>query len=176
MVKALEGIKVLDLTRALAGPYCTMMLADMGAEVIKLEMPGKGDDSRSYGPPFVKGESAYFMSVNRNKKSLTLNMKSERSTEIIHRLIKQSDVLVENFRPGVMKRLGLGFQRVKEMNSQIIYCSISGFGQDGPYRMLPGYDQVAQGMGGIMSITGVRLHCLLIRRVLTLLLGKYHNQ
>ncbi|KKM04485.1 hypothetical protein LCGC14_1763750 [marine sediment metagenome] len=154
MVKALEGIKVLDLTRALAGPYCTMMLADMGAEVIKLEMPGKGDDSRSYGPPFVKGESAYFMSVNRNKKSLTLNMKSERSTEIIHRLIKQSDVLVENFRPGVMKRLGLGFQRVKEMNSQIIYCSISGFGQDGPYRMLPGYDQVAQGMGGIMSITG----------------------
>ncbi len=154
MVKALEGIKVLDLTRALAGPYCTMMLADMGAEVIKVEMPGKGDDSRSYGPPFVKGESAYFMSVNRNKKSLTLNMKSERSTEIIHRLIKQSDVLVENFRPGVMKRLGLGFQRVKEMNSQIIYCSISGFGQDGPYRMLPGYDQVAQGMGGIMSITG----------------------
>ncbi len=154
MVKALEGIKVLDLTRALAGPYCTMMLADMGAEVIKLEIPGKGDDSRSYGPPFVEGESAYFLSVNRNKKSLTLNMKSERSTEIIHRLIKQSDVLVENFRPGVMKRLGLGFQRVKEMNSQIIYCSISGFGQDGPYRMLPGYDQVAQGMGGIMSITG----------------------
>jgi len=154
MVKALEGIKVLDLSRALAGPYCTMMLADMGAEVIKLEMPGKGDDSRSYGPPFVEGESAYFMSVNRNKKSLTLNMKSERSTEIIHRLIKQSDVLVENFRPGVMKRLGLGFQRVKEMNSQIIYCSISGFGQDGPYRMLPGFDQVMQGMGGIMSITG----------------------
>ncbi|KKK49071.1 hypothetical protein LCGC14_3138770, partial [marine sediment metagenome] len=136
MVKALEGIKVLDLTRALVGPYCTMMLADMGAEVIKLEKPGKGDDSRSYGPPFVEGESAYFMSVNRNKKSLILNMKSERSTEIIHRLIKQSDVLVENFRPGVMKRLGLGFQRVKEMNSQIIYCSISGFGQDGPYRML----------------------------------------
>ena len=154
MVKALEGIKVLDLTRALAGPYSTMMLADMGAEVIKLEMPGKGDDSRSYGPPFLEGESAYFMSVNRNKKSLTLNMKSERATEIIHRLIKQSDVLVENFRPGVMKRLGLGFQRVKEMNPQIIYCSISGFGQDGPYRMLPGYDQVAQGMGGIMSITG----------------------
>ncbi len=154
MVKALEGIKVLDLSRALAGPYCTMMLADMGAEVIKLEMPGRGDDSRSYGPPFVEGESAYFMSVNRNKKSLTLNMKSERSTEIIHRLIKQSDVLVENFRPGAMERLGLGFQRVKEMNSQIIYCSISGFGQDGPYRMLSGYDQVLQGMGGIMSITG----------------------
>ena len=154
MVKALEGIKVLDFSRALAGPYCTMMLADMGAEVIKLEMPGKGDDSRSYGPPFVEGESAYFMSVNRNKKSLTLNMKSEGSTEIIHRLIKQADVLVENFRPGVMERLGWGFQRVKEMNSKIIYCSISGFGQDGPYRMLPGFDQVMQGMGGIMSITG----------------------
>ncbi len=154
MVKALEGIKVLDFSRALAGPYCTMMLADMGAEIIKVEMPGRGDDSRSYGPPFVEGESAYFMSVNRNKKSLTLNMKSEGSTEIIHRLIKQADVLVENFRPGVMERLGWGFQRVKEMNSKIIYCSISGFGQDGPYRMLPGFDQVMQGMGGIMSITG----------------------
>ena len=154
MARALEGIKVLDLSRALAGPYCTMMLADMGAEVIKLEMPGRGDDSRSWGPPFVKGESAYFMSVNRNKKSLTLNMKSERSTEIVHKLIKQSDVLVENFRPGAMERLDLGYQRVKEMNSRIIYASISGFGQDGPYRMLPGFDQVLQGMGGLMSITG----------------------
>ena len=154
MARALEGIKVLDLSRALAGPYCTMMLADMGAEVIKLEMPGRGDDSRSWGPPFVEGESAYFMSVNRNKKSLTLNMKSERSTEIVHKLIKQSDVLVENFRPGAMERLDLGYQRVKEMNSRIIYASISGFGQDGPYRMLPGFDQVLQGMGGLMSITG----------------------
>ena len=154
MASALEGIKVLDLSRALAGPYCTMMLADMGAEVIKLEMPGRGDDSRSWGPPFVEGESAYFMSINRNKKSITLNMKSEKSTGIIHRLIKQSDVLVENFRPGAMERLGLEYKQVKKMNSGIIYCSISGFGQDGPYRMLPGFDQVLQGMGGLMSITG----------------------
>lgn len=154
MAKALEGIKVLDLSRALAGPYCTMMLADMGAEVIKVEMPGRGDDSRSWGPPFLKGESAYFMSINRNKKSITLNMKSEKSMEIILKLIKRSDVLVENFRPGAMERLGLGYERVKEMNPRIIYASISGFGQDGPYRMLPGFDQVLQGMGGLMSITG----------------------
>jgi crotonobetainyl-CoA:carnitine CoA-transferase CaiB-like acyl-CoA transferase len=154
MAKALEGIKVLDMSRALAGPYCTMMLADMGAEVIKVEIPGRGDDSRSWGPPFVEGESAYFMSVNRNKKSIVLNMKSEKSSEIIHKLIKQSDVLVENFRPGAMERLGLDYERVKEMNPQLIYCSISGFGQDGPYRMLPGMDQVLQGMGGIMSMTG----------------------
>jgi crotonobetainyl-CoA:carnitine CoA-transferase CaiB-like acyl-CoA transferase len=154
MAKALEGIKVLDLSRALAGPYCTMMLADMGAEVIKVEMPGRGDDSRSWGPPFVEGESAYFISINRNKKSINLNMKSEKSMEIIHKLIKRSDVLVENFRPGAMERLGLGYERVKEMNPRIIYASISGFGQDGPYRMLPGFDQVLQGMGGLMSITG----------------------
>jgi formyl-CoA transferase/CoA:oxalate CoA-transferase len=154
MAKALEGIKVLDLSRALAGPYCTMMLADMGAEVIKIEMPGRGDDSRSWGPPFVEGESAYFQSINRNKKSITLNMKSDKSTEIVHKLIKQSDVLVENFRPGAMERLGLGYEQVKAMNPRIIYCSISGFGQDGPYRMLPGFDQVLQGMGGLMSITG----------------------
>jgi crotonobetainyl-CoA:carnitine CoA-transferase CaiB-like acyl-CoA transferase len=154
MKKALEGIKVLDLSRALAGPYCTMMLADMGADVIKVEMPGRGDDSRSWGPPFVEGESAYFMSINRNKKSITLNMKSENSTEIIYKLIKQSDVLVENFRPGAMERLGLEYEQVKEMNPKIIYCSISGFGQNGPYRMLPGFDQVLQGMGGLMSITG----------------------
>ena len=153
-MKALEGIKVLDLSRALAGPYCTMMLGDMGAEVIKLEMPGTGDDSRSWGPPFVEGESAYFMSINRNKKSITLNMKSTKSNEIVTRLIKQSDVLVENFRPGAMDRLGFGYEQVKEMNPRLIYASISGFGQDGPYRMLPGFDQVLQGMGGLMSITG----------------------
>jgi formyl-CoA transferase/CoA:oxalate CoA-transferase len=153
-MKSLEGIKVLDLSRALAGPYCTMMLADMGAEVIKLEMPGTGDDSRSWGPPFVEGESAYFMSINRNKKSITLNMKSKESNEIVTKLIKQSDVLVENFRPGAMDRLGFGYEQVKAMNPRLIYASISGFGQDGPYRMLPGFDQVLQGMGGLMSITG----------------------
>ncbi|MFX1291260.1 MAG: CaiB/BaiF CoA transferase family protein [Promethearchaeota archaeon] len=154
MVRPLEGIKVLDLSRALAGPYCTMMLADMGAEVIKLEMPGSGDDSRAWGPPFQEGESAYFISVNRNKKSMTLNLKKERSTEIVHNLIKQSDVIVENFRPGTMEKLGLSYTEIKEINPKIIYCSISGFGQDGPYRLLPGMDQVLQGMGGLMSITG----------------------
>ena len=154
MVRPLEGVRILDLSRALAGPYCTMMLADMGAEVIKLEIPGKGDDSRAWGPPFVKGESAYFMSVNRNKKSLTLNLKEEKSREIIHKLIKQSDVIIENFRPGIMEKLGLTYNEVKETNPEIIYCSISAFGQNGPYRVLPGMDQVIQGMGGLMSITG----------------------
>jgi len=154
MVRPLEGIKVLDLSRALAGPYCSMMLADMGAEVIKLEMPGRGDDSRAWGPPFKEGESAYFMSVNRNKKSMTLNLKQEKSIEIIHKLIKHSDILLENFRPGTMERLKLSYNEVKEINPTIIYCSISGFGQDGPYRLLPGMDQVLQGMGGLMSITG----------------------
>ncbi len=154
MVRPLEGIKVLDLSRALAGPYCTMMLADMGAEVIKVEMPGRGDDSRSWGPPFLNGESAYFMSVNRNKKSITLNLKHEKAIEIVHTLIKQSDILLENFRPGTMEKLGLEYDKVKEVNPKIIYCSISAFGQDGPYRLLPGMDQVLQGMGGLMSITG----------------------
>lgn len=154
MKKALDGIKVLDLSRALAGPYCTMMLADMGAEIIKVEMPGTGDDSRAWGPPFVEGESAYFMSINRNKKSITLDMKGSKAIEIIMKLIKGSDVLVENFRPGAMERLGLAYQQVKAMNPRLVYCSISGFGQNGPYRMLPGFDQVLQGMGGLMSITG----------------------
>lgn len=154
MKQPLAGIKVLDLSRALAGPYCTMMLADMGAEVIKVESPGTGDDSRGWGPPFIEGESAYFMSINRNKKSITLNMKHGKAKEVINKLIMQSDVVVENFRPGAMERLGLGYEKVKEMNPRIIYCSISGFGQNGPYRELPGFDQVLQGMGGLMSITG----------------------
>jgi len=154
MDRPLDGIKILDLSRALAGPYCSMMLADMGAEVIKIEMPGRGDDSRAWGPPFIEGESAYFMSVNRNKKSITLNLKDERALEIIHKLIKQSDVLLENFRPGTMEKLKLSYDEVKEINPKIIYCSISGFGQNGPYRLLPGMDQILQGMGGLMSITG----------------------
>jgi len=154
MVRPLESIIVLDLSRALAGPYCTMMLADMGAEIIKLEMPGRGDDSRSWGPPFVEGESAYFMSVNRNKKSITLNLKSEKSKGIVNKLIKKADIIVENFRPGTMDKLGLSYENVTELNPEIIYASISGFGQDGPYRLLPGFDQVIQGMGGLMSVTG----------------------
>jgi crotonobetainyl-CoA:carnitine CoA-transferase CaiB-like acyl-CoA transferase len=154
MSPALKGIRVLDLSRALAGPYCTMLLADYGAEVIKVELPGTGDDTRGWGPPFVKGESAYFMSINRNKKSLTLDMKNAKSKEILERMVKQSDVIVENFRPGAADRLGLGYGQVKKINPKIIYCSISGFGQDGPYRELPGFDQTLQGMGGMMSITG----------------------
>jgi len=133
-----------------------MMLADFGADIIKVEMPGRGDDARSWGgrKSIVKGESAYFMSVNRNKRSITLNMKSEQSKEILIKLIKQSDILVENFRPGTMEKLGFGYEYVKELNPRIIFCSISGFGQDGPYKNLPGFDQVLQGMGGLMSITG----------------------
>lgn len=154
MAQTLAGIKVLDLSRALAGPYCTMLLADYGAEVIKVELPGTGDDTRGWGPPFVQGESAYFMSINRNKKSLTLDMKNTKSKEILERMIRQSDVMVENFRPGAADRLGLGYEQVKKVNPKIIYCSISGFGQDGPYRELPGFDQTLQGMGGMMSITG----------------------
>ena len=154
MAQVLKGIKVLDLTRALAGPYCTMLLADYGAEVIKVELPGTGDDTRGWGPPFIQGESAYFLSINRNKKSLTLDMKNPKSKDILERMIKQSDVIVENFRPGAADRLGLGYEQVKKLNPKIIYCSISGFGQDGPYRELPGFDQTLQGMGGMMSITG----------------------
>ena len=154
MVRPLESIIILDLSRALAGPYCSMMLADMGAEIIKIEMPGRGDDSRSWGPPFVEGESAYFMSVNRNKKSITLNLKSEKSKEIIEKLIKKADIIIENFRPGTMDKLGLSYENVAELNPEIIYASISGFGQDGPYKLLPGFDQVIQGMGGLMSVTG----------------------
>ncbi len=154
MVRPLESILILDLSRALAGPYCSMMLADMGAEIIKIEMPGRGDDSRSWGPPFVEGESAYFMSVNRNKKSITLNLKNEKSKEIIEKLIKKADIIIENFRPGTMDKLGLSYENVAELNPEIIYASISGFGQDGPYRLLPGFDQVIQGMGGLMSVTG----------------------
>jgi len=150
----LEGIKVLDLSRALAGPYCTMLLGDMGADVIKIERPGKGDDSRAWGPPFIEGESAYFLSVNRNKKSITLNLKSEKGKEILFKLVKTSDVLIETNRPGVMEKLGLSFEEVKKINPKIVYCSISGFGQSGPYKLRPGFDQVIQGMGGLMSITG----------------------
>lgn len=151
----LKGIRVLDLTRVLAGPYCTMLLADLGAEVIKVEMPGSGDDSRHFGP-FLNGESAYFMSLNRNKQSVTLNLKSETGKEMLREMVKQVDVLVENFKPGTMARLGLDYEQLKEINPSLIYAASTGFGQTGPYSERPAYDGVVQAMGGIMSITGSR--------------------
>ena len=154
MSGALEGTLVLDLTRILAGPYATMMLADLGAEVVKVELPGTGDDTRAWGPPFVNGESSYFMSINRNKKSLTLNLKAEKGKTILTRLIERSDVVVENFRPGTMEKLGFGYDRIHEINSRMVYASISGFGHTGPLQGRPGYDVVIQGEGGIMSLTG----------------------
>jgi crotonobetainyl-CoA:carnitine CoA-transferase CaiB-like acyl-CoA transferase len=153
-MKALEDIKVLDLTRALAGPYCTLMLGDYGADVIKVEVPSKGDDTRTWGPPFIKGQSSYFLSVNRNKRSITLNLKNQAAKDIFMKLASETDVLVENFTPGVVQRLGIDYETLKELNPGIIYCSISGFGQTGPYNRKPAYDQMMQGIGGIMSVTG----------------------
>ncbi len=149
----LKGIKVVDLTRVLAGPFCTMLLADLGAEVIKIEKPGTGDDSRAFGP-HLHGESAYFMSINRGKKSLTLDLKAEKGKEIFLKLVDQADILVENFKPGVMKKLGLDFASLHKRNQKLIYCASSGFGQTGPYSSRPAYDLIIQGMGGLMSITG----------------------
>ena len=153
-MKPLERIRVLDLTRALAGPFCTLMLGDYGADVIKIEIPGAGDDTRHWGPPFVGEESAYFLSINRNKRSLTLNFKDPEAIKIFLQLAKDADVIVENFTPGVMARFGLDYETVKGVNPKIVYCSISGFGQTGPYQSRPAYDQIMQGISGIMSITG----------------------
>ncbi len=150
----LDDLTVIDMTRALAGPYCTMMLADLGARVIKIETPGAGDDTRGWGPPFVRGESAYFMSVNRNKRSVTLNLKADRGRTLLWKLLAGADVLVENFRPGTMDRLGFGYEAVHAALPRLVYCSISGFGQTGPYRERPAYDLIVQGMGGLMGITG----------------------
>ncbi len=149
----LENIKVLDLTRVLAGPFCTMILSDLGAEVVKLEMPVTGDDARSFGP-FKNGKSLYFVSINRNKKSISLNLKSEKGKQIFKQLLPQFDVLVENFRPGTMEKLGLGYETLKEIHPGLIYAASSGFGHSGPYSKRPSYDILAQAMGGIMSITG----------------------
>jgi formyl-CoA transferase len=153
MTKPLKGIRVLDLTRVLSGPYCTMLLADMGAEVIKIETPGKGDDSRAY-PPFDKGISAYYANLNRNKKSIALNLRDEKAKDVLRELIKKSDVFVENFKPGTIEKMGFSYDAVKELNPNIIFASISGFGQTGPYRLLPGYDVIAQALSGMMSVTG----------------------
>jgi CoA:oxalate CoA-transferase len=149
----LNGVRVLDLTRVLAGPYATLILGDLGAEVIKIERPGNGDDSRAFGP-FLAGESLYFMSLNRNKKSIVLDLKSENGKDVFKKLVGVSDVVIENFRPGVMDKLGLGYEVLRKINPGIIYVALSGFGQTGPYRGLPAYDMIVQAMGGIMSITG----------------------
>jgi len=150
----LDGITVLDLTRVLSGPYCTMLLADMGARVIKIEQPGKGDDTRAWGPPFLKGESAYFMSINRNKESMTLDFKQPDGRAVLERLVAKADVLVENFRPRTLTKLGLDYQSLAAKHPRLIYCSVSGFGQTGPRSAQPGYDAVIQAEGGLMSITG----------------------
>ncbi|MGH9371958.1 MAG: CaiB/BaiF CoA transferase family protein, partial [Vicinamibacterales bacterium] len=150
----LDGVTLLDFSRVLSGPYCTMLLGDMGARVIKIEQPGCGDDTRAWGPPFVGGESAYFLSVNRNKESLALDLKDPSAIGVVHRLIDRADVLVENFRPGTMERLGIGYDLVASRRPRIVYCSISGFGQTGPRRGEAGYDAVVQAEGGLMSITG----------------------
>lgn len=150
----LEGITVLDLTRVLSGPYCTMMLGDMGARVIKVEQPGKGDDTRAWGPPFQNGESTYFLSINRNKESVTLNLKHPDGRRVLDQLIDRADVLVENFRPGTLERMGLGPNDLATRCPRLVYCSVSGFGHTGPRRDQPGYDAVMQAEGGLMSITG----------------------
>ncbi|MEJ8853012.1 CoA transferase [Variovorax robiniae] len=149
---ALHGLRILDLTRVLAGPFCTMMLADMGAEVIKIEQPGKGDDTRHFAP-FQNGESAYYMNLNRGKKGVTLDLKGQ-GREMFLELVKTADVVVENYRPGTMDKLGLGYETLKEINPGLVYAAVSGFGDTGPYRLRPGYDIIAQAMGGLMSTTG----------------------
>ena len=153
-MRPLEGLRVVDLTRVLSGPFCTMHLGDMGAEVIKIEAPGKGDDTRAFAPPYQGDQAAYFLSVNRNKKSITLDMKSAAGKEVLWRLIDKSDILVENFRPGAMERLGFGYEAVKKRKPAMVYASISGFGQTGPQKDRPGYDVIVQGEAGIMDITG----------------------
>jgi crotonobetainyl-CoA:carnitine CoA-transferase CaiB-like acyl-CoA transferase len=150
----LAGYRVLDLARILSGPYCTMMLGDFGAEIIKVERPGAGDDTRHWGPPFVAGESAYYLSINRNKRSITVDFGQEAGREIVYALARTADVAIENFRPGTADRIGIGYERLRQENPRIVYCSISGFGQEGPYRDYPGYDALAQAMSGMMSISG----------------------
>ena len=155
-VGALSGLKVLDLTRVLAGPTCTQMLGDLGAEVVKVERPGAGDDTRGFAPPFVPNtrESAYFVGVNRNKKSVTLDISKPEGQAVIHRLLAEADILVENFKVGALAKYGLGWEQLRETHPRLIYCSITGFGQTGPYAPRPGYDGLVQAMGGVMSLTG----------------------
>ena len=157
----LDGIRVLDLSRVLAGPFCTQMLADLGAEVIKVERPGVGDETRTWGPPYIKDpdgadttESAYYLCANRNKRSVTIDFSQPRGIALVKRLLARSDVLVENFKVGGLAKFGLGYEQLREEFPGLVYCSITGFGQTGPYAHRPGYDMMAQGMGGLISITG----------------------
>jgi crotonobetainyl-CoA:carnitine CoA-transferase CaiB-like acyl-CoA transferase len=154
MALPLKGLRVIDLTKDFAGPFCTMILSDLGAEVIKVEKPGSGDETRAWGPPFVKGLSYYFLSLNRGKKSITLDLNTPEAQKIIRELVQDSDILVESFRPGALSHYRLDYPRLRRVNKALVYCSISGFGQTGPYRNRPGYDIVAFAMSGIMSTTG----------------------
>lgn len=151
---ALAGVRVLDLSRILAGPYCTQLLGDMGAEVIKIEQPGGGDETRRWGPPFVEGESSYFMSINRNKKSVAVNLQTEKGQQIVCDLVRKSDIVVQNFLPGKAAELGVGYEYLASINPRVIYCSISGFGASGPLATKPGYDLICSAMYGMMHITG----------------------
>lgn len=174
----LAGIRVLDLTRVLAGPYCTMFLGDLGAEVVKVEQPGIGDDTRGWGPPFAGGESAYFLCTNRNKKSLTVDFKSADGIALVRKLAARADVLIENFRPGAMDRLGLSEKELRATNPRLVYASLSGFGADGPMADIPGYDLIVQAWGGLMSVTGtaesgpLKVGVAIIDLVAGLMLGK----
>ena len=174
----LDGVRVLDLTRVVAGPYCSMFLGDLGADVVKVEQPGAGDDTRGWGPPFAGGESAYYLCINRNKRSLTLDLKSKRAVELLRQLVKVADVVIENFRPGTMERLGLGEPDLRKLNPRLIYASLTGFGADGPMSDWPGYDLIVQAWGGLMSITGtpdgepVKVGVAIIDLVAGLMLGK----
>ena len=174
----LDGIRVLDLTRVVAGPYCSMFLGDLGADVVKVEQPDTGDDTRGWGPPFAGGESAYFLSINRNKRSLALDLKSKRAVELLRQLVKVADVVIENFRPGTMQRFGLAEQDLRKLNPRLIYASLTGFGADGPMSDWPGYDLIVQAWGGLMSITGapdgepVKVGVAIIDLVAGLMLGK----
>ena len=150
----LQGIRVIDFSQILAGPFCTMLLADMGADVVKVEKPNGGDDTRRYGPPFIKGESAAFLTLNRNKRSIVLDLKSEQGLGVVRRMLADADVMLHNFRPGVVERMGLGYADVSALNPAIVYCAVSGFGATGPYSQRAGFDLVAQGMSGLMSING----------------------
>jgi len=154
MDAALSDVTIIDLSRVFAGPYCTMMLGDLGATVIKIEQPGKGDDTRHFGPPYVAGESAYYLGLNRNKYSVTLDFSTPKGKGLLLDLVKDATVLVENFRPGTLARQGLSYEDLRAVNPGLIYCSISGYGQDGPYAQRPGYDVVAQAESGIMAVTG----------------------